>query len=62
MPVEIICDPGRLLEPAGFDYVVTGTADYVTAAQLLKQAIRIGGAPLRRILVQVPAEALPKHC
>jgi len=58
MPVEIVCDTGKLLEPVGFDHVVAGTADYVTAVQLIKQAVRAGGVGLRRILVRDPVAGI----
>jgi len=58
MPVEIVYDPGKLLAPVGFDYVVTGTADYIAAVQLIKETVRAGGPPLRRILVQEPVAGI----
>lgn len=54
MPVEIVCDTGKLLEPAEFDNVVAETADYVSAVQLIKETVRAGGALQRRVLVQDP--------
>jgi hypothetical protein len=39
MPVEIIGDLARLLEPTEFDYVVATVPDYVPAVQRIKQAV-----------------------
>jgi hypothetical protein len=58
MPVEIVSDPGKLLDPAGFDLVVAETAHYIAAVQLIKQTVRAGGSARRRILVHGPAAGI----
>ncbi|MBC8263027.1 MAG: hypothetical protein H8E47_02760 [Anaerolineales bacterium] len=39
MPVDILGDPARLLEPSEFGYVVAAVPDYVPAIQRIKRAV-----------------------
>lgn len=49
MPVEITGDPAQLLEPTGFDCVVTDVPDYVPAIRRIKEAVA-ADEPLRVVV------------